>query len=102
MPDFAIIEDVASMFSVSRPMALLIIIMCVSTALGTLSRIYMMVRVGFHAMHFDVLKKDVERAKDDADRSAERAHKALLLSYDIIKSSLPKLLDDAPDGESDP
>lgn len=71
-----LIVDFIQLFGVTRPMAVFMMFQIVLFFFAAPLVIFLSVRIGFHAMHFDVLKEDVRLAKKDAERAAERAHNA--------------------------
>ena len=89
------------LFGVTRAMAILKMfeLMCLVVAAPIV--IFNHVRVNFHSMYFDVLKGDVTDAKKDARQSADRADKAVRISYAMMKSSSQVPPHDAQDASDD-
>ncbi len=84
----SLVVEFMTFFGVSRPLAILKMfeLFCLMAAAPIV--IYNFVRLGFHAMHFDVLKEDVKDAKKHAAMSATQADKAVKTSYEIMDKSL--------------
>ena len=95
-----LIADLMFIFDVNRPLAYLIFFNLSSIPVI----IFISVRLAFHSMHFDVLKADVERAKESAQNSADSAHEALMTIYKLIqgsRSSSPEPPHGASDDQSE-
>jgi len=86
----SLVVEFMQLFGVSRPLAILKMfeLFCLFTAAPII--IYTFVRVGFHSMHFDVLKDDVNDAKKHAATSATQADKAVGVSYKIYEKVIEK------------
>lgn len=80
-----LIQDIMFVFEANRPLAYLIFFNLSSIPVI----IFVSVRLAFHSMHFDVLKNDVEKAKEDANLSASRAHTAVMTIYKLIGRPRP-------------
>lgn len=82
----SLIVELTQFFGVSRSLAIVLMPCFMLLPIAACTIIFISIRLGFHAMHFDVLKADMQEAKKDAKESRELCWRILNRMVDDIES----------------
>lgn len=76
-----IITELVTTFGISRPMAIVIMLLIFGCGASLVTLSALIVRVKMHADHFDVNDKNIDRAKNSAESAYDVALDAMKTAY---------------------